>query len=117
MNGFQDVVSAIGAGSPYAGLGLVLVVLLRLWARAEARAEAADKRTAEVRKELQEAHAAEVLRITKAHDDEIGELRRDVAELRTAVDRLHREVDSERTKRREAEDREAAANRRAKGGA
>lgn len=112
MNGFQDIVSAVGAGGPYAGLGLVIVILFRMWAKAEARAEAADKRTDDVRKALQEAHAVEISRISAAHDDEIGELRRDIAELRTEVDKLNQKWDLERTMRREAEDRLASERRK-----
>lgn len=57
----------------------------------------------------------ELKRVNDAHDEEIGELKRDIAELRSKVDDLERRLDEERELRRAAEDRAAAAERRAGG--
>jgi chromosome segregation ATPase len=60
-------------------------------------------------------NTAELKRVNDAHDEEIGELKRDIAELRSKVDDLERRLDEERELRRAAEDRAAAAVRRAGG--
>ncbi|GAA1970142.1 hypothetical protein [Amycolatopsis minnesotensis] len=59
-------------------------------------------------------YTAELSRLNRAHDEEIAELKADLAELRDAVDQLHARVDEERELRRAAEDRAAAAKRRAR---
>lgn len=60
-------------------------------------------------------NAAELKRVNDTHDEEITELRRDIAELRAEVDKLNQRLDDERELRRSAEDRAAAAERRAGG--
>jgi outer membrane murein-binding lipoprotein Lpp len=59
---------------------------------------------------------AELKRVNETHDEEIAELKSDLAALRTKVDELEARVDEERELRRAAEDRAAAAERRAGGG-
>ncbi|WP_460441045.1 hypothetical protein [Amycolatopsis stemonae] len=60
-------------------------------------------------------NTAELKRVNEAHDEEIAELKRDIADLRAKVDELEARVDEERELRRAAEDRAAAAERRAGG--
>ncbi|MFI6308501.1 hypothetical protein ACIBCH_41965 [Amycolatopsis thailandensis] len=61
-------------------------------------------------------NTAELTRVNTAHDQEIAELKAALAELRSKVDKLEKKVDEERGLRRAAEDRAAAAERRAGGG-
>lgn len=61
-------------------------------------------------------NTAELKRVNDAHDEEIAELKGDLAALREKVDALEKRVDEERELRRAAEDRAAAAERRAGGG-
>lgn len=60
-------------------------------------------------------HAAELKRVDDARDEEIAELKGDLAALREKVEMLERRVDEERALRRAAEDRAAEAERRAGG--
>lgn len=77
-----------------AGILLVIIAVLgRLWWTSERR------------------HEAEIARVNAAHDAELEELRRDVAELRGLVDDLNRRLDEERELRRAAQDEAAAALR------
>jgi TolA-binding protein len=61
-------------------------------------------------------NTAELKRVNDTHDEEIAELKRDIADLRSKVDELEGRLDEERALRRKAEDRAAAAERRAGGG-
>lgn len=60
-------------------------------------------------------NTAELKRVNDAHDEEMAELKADLAELRSKVDYLEERLDEERELRRAAEDRAAAAERRAGG--
>jgi chromosome segregation ATPase len=80
------------------GLAVVVVLLLRREAQANAR------------------HAAELHRITSSHDEELAELRTEIGGLRTQLEELNRKLDGERDRRRAAEDA-VPTRRRAPGGA
>ncbi|CAL9607874.1 hypothetical protein SUDANB95_05528 [Actinosynnema sp. ALI-1.44] len=96
------VLTAVLQNVPQMGLGGVAVMFIVLLMRREASAE--------------ERHQAELNRITKAHDDELAELRADIAALRKQVDDVNTALDLEREQRRKAEDDLATALRR-QGGA
>lgn len=81
------------------GLAVVLVLLLRREAQANNR------------------HASELARINSSHDQELAELRVEIAGLRTQVDEVNRKLDDERTRRRAAEDAAPHRRRQAPGGA
>lgn len=91
------VLTAVLQSAPQMGLGGVAVMFIVLLMRREASAE--------------ERHQAELTRITSAHDDELRELRDDIAQLRKQVDDVHTALDLEREARRQAEDKLAAALR------
>lgn len=93
----DGVFTAIMQSAPQMGLGGVAVWFVVLLMRREASAE--------------ERHQAELTRITKAHDEELAELRADITELRRQVDDVHTALDLEREARRAAEDKLAAALR------
>lgn len=96
------VLTAVLQSAPQMGLGGVAVMFVVLLMRREASAE--------------ERHQAELNRITKAHDDELAELRADVKQLRSQLDEVHTALDLEREARRLAEDKHAAALRQQGGG-
>lgn len=81
------------------GLAVVVVLLLRREAQANAR------------------HAAELHRITTSHDEELAELKTEIAGLRTQLEEVNRKLDEERDKRRAAEDAAPPRRRPAPGGA
>lgn len=87
----------LGGSIPTIGGATILLVIIgvvtRLWLGAEGR------------------HLAELTRVNKAHDEELAELKADIAELRKRVDELTTQVDTERTARRRAEDEAAQARR------
>lgn len=90
--------SDLGASIPtIGGAGILLVIITvlgRLWLTGEKR------------------HSDEIARVNTAHDAELEELRRDIAELRGLVDDLNKRLDEERDLRRKAQDDAAAALRR-----
>lgn len=92
------VLTAIGQSAPQLGISGILITVIVLLIRREASAETR--------------HAAELQRITTAHDAEIAELRADITALRKEADDLQDAVDRERGQRRQAEDQAAAAKRR-----
>lgn len=91
------VLTAITQSLPQLGIGGALLFVLVLLVRREASTE--------------ERHTAQLARINAAHDAELAEMRAEMTRLRADVDRLHREWDSERARRREIEDELAAARR------
>lgn len=92
------VVTAAVQSLPQMGIGggllLVVVLLLRRESSTEAR------------------HGAELARINAAHDAELTEMRTDVKQLRTEIDRLNEDLDTERARRRRLEDDLDVARRR-----
>lgn len=105
MTGYAVDIVGVGTALPVAGpaaiLLVIITVLVRLWFKAS-------EETGLVRS----AYAAEIKRLNEAHDAELAELRRDIAELREGVDRLNARLDQERELRRQAEDKAAEALRR-----
>ncbi len=95
MNGLSSVLTTGGAG---AVVTLIIGWMARLLVIADRR------------------NTAELTRVNAAHDEEMAELKADLAELRSKVDTLEERLDEERALRRAAEDRAAAAERRAGGG-
>lgn len=91
------VLTAVLQSLPQLGVASGLVVVVVLLLRRESSTE--------------ERHAAELRRIGEAHDAELVEMRGDIKELREAQDRLHRDLDEERTRRRQIEDELAVARR------
>lgn len=91
------VVTAAVQSLPQMGIGggllLVVVLLLRRESSTEAR------------------HAAELARINAAHDAELTEMRTDIKQLRTEIDRLNEDLDTERSRRRRLEDELDTARR------
>jgi septal ring factor EnvC (AmiA/AmiB activator) len=93
------ITSLIGAAP--LGVGGILLVLFGLLLRREAQ-DRSDYRTQIA--ELAKRHAAELARITTAHDAELAELREEIKGLRQQVDDLNQKLDAERDRRRAAED-------------
>lgn len=91
------VLTAVMQSLPQLGVAGGLVVVMVLLLRRESSTE--------------ERHAAELKRINEAHDAELAEMRADIKELRAAQDRLHRDLDDERARRRQIEDELAVARR------
>lgn len=83
-------IPTIGGASFLVG---IIGVLTRLWLGAERR------------------HLNELKRVNAAHDEELAELKADIAELRGRVDELTKQVDTERKARWKAEDAAAIARR------
>lgn len=108
----DGVVSSVLANAGSLGVGGVLLSLL-VYVMRNATSDRGDYRVA--LKDAEERHAAEIARINRAHDEEIAELRRDLADLRKQVDDLNAALDLEREQRRKAEDLAAEARRLAKG--
>lgn len=87
----------LGTYATYGGAGILLVIiaiLVRLWLTGEKR------------------HSVEITRVNAAHDAELEELRKDIAEFRERLDDLNRRLDEERELRRKAQDDAAAAIRK-----
>lgn len=97
----DDVLPTLIDAAPQLGVAGILLALLGLVIRWGAQ-ERADNR-AEVA-ELAERHATELTRINAAHDEELAELRREIAGLRAQLDELNTKLDQERERRRAAED-------------
>lgn len=91
------VLTAVMQSLPQVGVAGGLVVVMVLLLRRESSTE--------------ERHAAELTRINAAHDAELAEMRADIKELRAAQDRLNRDLDEERDRRRQIEDELAVARR------
>lgn len=83
---FTDILGAIPTVGPYGILILIIVYLMKLLISADAR------------------HSSELKRVNEAHDEEIKELREDIAQLRADVDRLTKTVEDERQLRFVAEE-------------
>jgi predicted RNase H-like nuclease (RuvC/YqgF family) len=90
----------IGAAPQLGGAGLLLV-LLGLLLRRESQ-DRVDYRTQITH--LTERHAEELKRINAAHDEELAELRKEIAGLRTQLSEVNTKLDVERDRRRAAED-------------
>lgn len=95
-------ITAVGQTAPQFGISGILITVILILLRREANAEGR--------------HAAELERISKAHDAELGELRIDIAALRAQVKELHGTLDDERAQRRTAEDTAAQVKRARRGG-
>jgi Skp family chaperone for outer membrane proteins len=94
------VITSLISAAPL-GVGGSLLVLIALLLRREAQ-DRSDYRTQVA--ELAARHAAELTRITAAHDAELAELREEIKGLRKQVDDLNTKLDAERDRRRAAED-------------
>lgn len=94
------ITSLIGA-APQLGVAGILLALLGLVIRWGSQ-ERSDNR-AEV-SELASRHATELTRINGSHDEELAELRREIAGLRAQLDEMNTKLDQERDRRRAAED-------------
>lgn len=94
------VITSLISAAPL-GVGGVLLVIIGLLLKREAQ-DRADYRTQVAA--LSERHAAELTRITTAHDAELAELREEIKGLRQKVDDLNTKLDAERDRRRAAED-------------
>lgn len=92
--------SIIGAAPQLGGAGLLLA-LLGLLIRRETQ-DRADYRGGLA--ELTNRHATELARINTDHDTELGELRKEIAGLRAQLEEVNRKLDTERDRRRAAED-------------
>lgn len=97
----DGVVTALIGAAPQLGVAGILLALLGLVIRWGSQ-ERSDNR-AEV-SELATRHAAELSRINAAHDEELAELRREIAGLRAQLSELNTKLDAERDRRRAAED-------------
>jgi flagellar motility protein MotE (MotC chaperone) len=100
--------SALPVAGPAAILLVIIAILTRLWLKASGVGAAEITR-------VRAAYSAEIDRINKAHNDELAELKHDIAELREGMDKLNARVDEERELRRRAEDTAAEALRRSGG--
>lgn len=98
----DGVLTAIIQSAPQLGISGVLVFVIVLLVRREASAETR--------------HGAELERITKTHDAELGELRGEMKALRQQIEDLNAALDLEREQRRTAQDDAAAAARRPRRG-
>lgn len=103
--------AALQVAPQLGGAGLLFALLV--WFMRNASTDRIDYRAALDAAEAR--HAAELKRISDAHDSELRELRDDVAYLRKQIDELNRALDAEREDRRKAEDKAAAAQRKAGG--
>lgn len=83
---FTDILGAIPTVGPYGILLLIIIYLMKLLLGSDSR------------------HSAELERVNKAHDDELGELRADLKELRERVDQLTKIIEDERKLRYLAEE-------------
>ncbi|MER7078126.1 MULTISPECIES: hypothetical protein [Bacteria] len=104
----MDIAALLASAGPQAGVGGVLVVLL-VWVMRAAATDRGDYRTALA--DAEKRHAVELERINTTHDDEVAELRDQLAELRARVDQLATQLDDERRRRWAAEDAAAKALR------
>jgi hypothetical protein len=95
------ITTLVGAAPQLGGAG-ILIVIIGLLLRRETQ-DRADYRTSLT--ELSARHTAELTRVNGSHDEELAELRGEIAGLRVQVAELHTLLDVERGKRREAEDR------------
>ena len=86
-NGWLDVLIT---ATPQLGQLGVLVLVLGLLLRREHQSN--------------ERHAAELLRVNEARNNELRQLRDQVTELQTRLDEVNRKLDEERAARRRAED-------------
>ncbi|WP_157360586.1 hypothetical protein [Amycolatopsis thermoflava] len=104
---------------PYGALGAIIIYLVRLLIVTDRRHtteinDSARRHAAEMTriseahaaemKRINEAHAAEMKRINEAHDEEILELRDDIARLREDIAQLQNALDTETQTRRAAEE-------------
>ena len=94
------VITSLISAAPL-GAGSLLLVIIGLLIRRETQ-DRADYRTQV--SELATRHAAELTRITTAHDAELAELREEIKGLRQKVLDLNSRLDAERDRRRAAED-------------
>lgn len=90
----------IGAAPQLGGAG-ILLLLLGLLIRRESQ-DRADYRTHITH--LSERHGEELKRINAAHDEELAELRKEIAGLRAQLSEVNTKLDAERDRRRAAED-------------
>ena len=107
------VLTSLIQAAPQLGVGGVLLTLLALLMRRESQ-DRADYRTQIA--ELATRHAAELARINTSHDEELVELRKEIAGLRQQLDEMNTKLDDERKRRREAEDSMRPRHRRDPGG-
>ncbi len=94
------VLTAVAQSAPQLGISGALVLVIVLLLRREASTETR--------------HGTELERVMRAHDAELAELRTDITNLRKQVADGHAALDLERDKRRQIEDKVAAASQRQK---
>jgi uncharacterized membrane protein len=95
------IITSILGATPQLGVGGVLLALLVILQRQQAR-EREDHRLELAA--VSERHTTELKRVNTDHDTELAELRSDIGELRKHLDQLNAALDAERALRRQAED-------------
>lgn len=95
------VLTALIGAAPQLGVGGILLALLALLIRRESQ-DRTDYR-AQVT-DLTTRHATELARINGDHDSELAELRTEIQGLRRQLDEVNQKLDAERDRRRVAED-------------
>lgn len=95
------VLTTLIGAAPQLGVAGVLLALLGLVLRRESQ-DRADYRTQLT--EITNRHAAELTRINTSHDEELAELRKEIAGLRAQLVEVNNKLDAERDRRRIAED-------------
>lgn len=95
------VLTTLIGAAPQLGVAGILLALLGLVIRREAQ-DRTDYR-AQIT-ELVARHAGELTRINTSHDEELAELRKEIAGLRAQLAEVNAKLDAERDRRRAAED-------------
>lgn len=95
------VLNTLVSAAPQLGGAGILVVILGLLLRREAQ-DRTDYRNDLAA--LTARHTAELTRINADHDSELGELRKEIAALRRQLEEVNQKLDTERERRRAAED-------------
>lgn len=95
------VVTTLIGAAPQLGVAGILLTLLALVIRREGQDRTDNRATIA---ELVARHAGELTRINGSHDEELAELRREIAGLRAQLAEVNQKLDEERDRRRNAED-------------
>lgn len=93
----EATITALGSLGPI-GIALIVLLVMSVIMGRERKAHL------EQMTQLRTSRDAELERVNKAHDEELGELRKDISGLRNDIRELRAEMESERVARRVAEE-------------